>query len=82
MLVDYTGRLFRDGKAAISAELSGILERLGSSAERWRARLEKLKAGRLLGRFFAASRERLSEVAAHLTLRVSVVRCQLSVASN
>ena len=42
ILVDYTGRLFRDGKAAISAELSGILERLGSSAETWRARLEKL----------------------------------------
>jgi hypothetical protein len=63
LLVDYTGRLFRDGKAVISAELSGILERLGSSAERWRARLEKLKAGRLLGRFFAASRARLREVA-------------------
>ena len=29
LLVDYTGRLFRDGKAAISAELAGILERLG-----------------------------------------------------
>ena len=41
-------------------ELSGILERLGSSAESWRARLEKLKSGRLLGRFFAASRERLA----------------------
>ena len=64
LLVDYTGRLFRDGKAVISAELSGILERLGSSAERWGARLEKLKAGRLLGRFFAASRARLREVAA------------------
>ena len=38
MLVDYTGRLFRDGKAAISAELNGILERLGSSAESWQAR--------------------------------------------
>ena len=33
LLVDYTGRLFRDGKAVISAELAGILERLGSSAE-------------------------------------------------
>jgi hypothetical protein len=49
--------------AAISAELAGILERLGSSAENWRARLEKLRGGRLLGRFFAASRERLREVA-------------------
>ena len=63
LLVDYTGRLFRDGKAAISAELSGILERLGSNAERWWSRIEKLSKGRLLGRFFAASRERLREVA-------------------
>ncbi len=69
MLVDYTGRLFRDGKAVISAELSGILERLGSSVESWRARLEKLRAGCLLGRFFAASRERLREVAARLGVR-------------
>ena len=66
VLLDYTGRLFRDGRAAISAELAGILERLGSSADSWRARLEKLKSGRLLGRFFAASRERLRAVAAHL----------------
>ena len=58
LLVDYTGRLFRDGKAVISVELNGILERLGSSVESWQARLEKLRSGRLLGRFFAASRER------------------------
>ena len=63
LLVDYTGRLFRGGKAAFSAELSGILERLGSSAESWWFRLEKLGKSRLLGRFFAASRERLREVA-------------------
>ena len=66
LLVDYTGCLFREGKAAISAELAGILERLGSSADRWRVRLEKLKAGRLLGRFFAATRARLREVATAL----------------
>ena len=65
-VVDHTGRLFRDGKALTSAELSGILERLGSSVDSWRPRLEKLRAGRLLGRFFAASRERLREVAARL----------------
>jgi hypothetical protein len=63
LLVDYTGRLFREGKAVLSAELSGILERLGSSAESWWSRIEKLSRGRLLGRFFAASRERLREVA-------------------
>jgi hypothetical protein len=55
LLVDYTGRLFRKGKAAISAELAGIFDRLGSSAESWRGRLEKLRKGRLFGRFFAAS---------------------------
>ena len=59
LLVDYTGRLFRDGKTVISAELTGILNRLGTTAEIWQARLEKLKSGRLLGRFFAANRERV-----------------------
>lgn len=66
LLVDYTGRLFREGKSVISAELTGILNRLGTTAETWQARLEKLKSGRLLGRFFAASRERLREAAAKL----------------
>jgi len=42
LLVDYTGRLFREGKAAISGELAEILERLGTTAETWQARLEKL----------------------------------------
>jgi REP element-mobilizing transposase RayT len=66
LLVDYTGRLFRQGKATISRELAGILARLGSSAESWWARLEKLSRGRLLGRFFAASRDRLRQVAIRL----------------
>jgi hypothetical protein len=66
LLVDFTGRLFRDANAVVSSELTGILNRLGSSAESWQARLEKLREGRLLGRFFAASRHRLREVAAGL----------------
>jgi hypothetical protein len=41
ILVDYTGRLFRDGKAAISAELTAILERLAAvpraGAPGWRS---------------------------------------------
>jgi hypothetical protein len=68
LLVDYTGRLFREWKGAISRGLAGIVARLGASAESWWARLEKLSRGRLLGRFFAASRERLREVAARLGL--------------
>ena len=67
--VDYTGRLFRKGKAALSAELAGIFDRLGSRAESWRVRLEKLRTGRLFGRFFAVSRERLREVAGRLDVR-------------
>ena len=36
LLVDYTGRLFREGKAVISAEVGTILQALGGS-ENWRA---------------------------------------------
>jgi hypothetical protein len=77
LLVDYTGRLFRDGRAAISPALTGILNRLATSAESWQARLDKLKSSRLLDRFFAATRKRLREVAAHLriiTSQTSVMR--------
>jgi len=66
LLVDYTGRLFREGKAVISAELGAILERLASSVDDWQARLRMLAGGRLLGRFFAATRSRLREVAQSL----------------
>ena len=66
LLVEYTVRLFREGKAVISGELAGVFERLGSNAQNWQARLQKLAAGRLLGRFFAASRARLREVAERL----------------
>ena len=66
LLVDDTGRMFRAGKASISRELSAVFARLGSSAESWQARLLKLSAGRLLGRYFASSRLRLREVAKRL----------------
>jgi hypothetical protein len=76
-LVDYTGRLFRLGKATISAELAGILERLGSNAQSWQLRMEKLRTGRLLGRFFAASQAKLQEIAQRLNARfvVNIARC-------
>jgi hypothetical protein len=68
-LADYGGRLFREGKAMISRELAEIFARIGTTAETWQARLHKLRTGRLLGRFFAASRQRLREVAGQLGLR-------------
>ncbi len=49
--------------------MAGILERLGTTAETWQARLEKLSKGRFFGRFFAASRRRQRQVAEHLGLR-------------
>ena len=69
LLVDYTGRLFREGKARISAELTGILDRIGSTAESWQHRIEKLTNGRWFGRFFAASGHRLSEMATRFSVR-------------
>ncbi|MDX1929891.1 MAG: hypothetical protein SFV81_25415 [Pirellulaceae bacterium] len=59
----YTGRLLREGKASISAEIADLFERLGSSADLGQARLQKLRGGRGLGRFLSSSRERLREVA-------------------
>jgi hypothetical protein len=64
LLVDYTSRLCRAGKARVSAEVAGIFERLGTSAEYWDARLKQLFGkARLLGSHFAASRDRLRELA-------------------
>ena len=64
LLVDYTGRLCRTGKARISSEVAGILERLGTSAEFWQQRLEKLFAkSRLFGNYFATDTARLAEIA-------------------
>jgi REP element-mobilizing transposase RayT len=69
LLVDHTARLFRDGKAVVAREVAEILDRLGSSADQWQSRLERLRQGRLLGRFFATSRARLREVAEKLGMR-------------
>jgi hypothetical protein len=68
-LMDYTGRLFREGKASISGELAEIFERLGCSAQSWRIQLKKLHGDRLVGRFFAASRAKLREIAERLGVR-------------
>ncbi len=69
MLVEYTGRILREGKAAISLEVADFFARLESTPERWRVRMAKLTGGRLLGRFLAASRERLRQLASELQVR-------------
>jgi hypothetical protein len=57
--------------------VAAIFERIGTTAETWQARLAKLSEGRLLGRFLAASRQRLREVSQGLGLRraVSLASC-------
>jgi hypothetical protein len=67
--VDYTGRIFREGKATISRLVAEVLDRLGTSAETWQVRLERLRRRHFFGRCFAASRKRLREVAERLELR-------------
>jgi hypothetical protein len=43
LLVDYTSRTIRKGKASVSKELEGIFERLSSSAEVWSSRVNGSK---------------------------------------
>ena len=68
-LVDCTAQLYRAGKATVSREVAPILDRLGSTIEEWQARLEKLRQGRFLGRYFATTRDRLREVAQRLGVK-------------
>jgi hypothetical protein len=64
LLVDYTSRLCRQGKARVSREVASILDRLGTNADIWGERIQKLfKHARLLGSYFAADRERLRKLA-------------------
>jgi len=60
---------FREGKATVSRAVAEILDRLGTSVDQWQARLEKLRQGHFLGRFFATTRQRLRAVAERLGLK-------------
>jgi REP element-mobilizing transposase RayT len=65
LLVDYTSRLQRAGKARVSPEVAAIFERLGTSAEVWGMRLTRmLERARLMGSYFATRRQRLDDIAA------------------
>lgn len=60
LLVDYTSRLCREGKARVSRQLASVFDRLGTTSEGWSHRLLQLfRRRRLLGSYFAADRERL-----------------------
>jgi hypothetical protein len=64
LLVDYSSRLQRAGKARVNRNLMGILERLGTSTDVWNDRLRQLFGKRqLLGSYFATDRQRLRNLA-------------------
>jgi len=64
LLVDYTSRLCRQGKARVSREVAAILERLATSADIWGRRIQQLLGkARLLGSYFPTDRRRLRELA-------------------
>ena len=64
LLVDYTSRLCRQGKARVGREVASILDRLGTNAEAWAHRMQRLFArSRLFGSYFTTDRERLRELA-------------------
>jgi hypothetical protein len=69
LLVDYTSRTIRKGKASVSKELESIFERLGSSADIWSNRVKKLQTKPWMGRFLSASRDRLRSLASMLGVR-------------
>jgi len=66
LLVEYTGRLFREGKAVISGELAGVFERLGSNAEELAGAVAEAGRGPVAGPFLRRRRARLREVAERL----------------
>jgi REP element-mobilizing transposase RayT len=64
LLVDYTSRLCRPGKARVSKEMAGIFERLKTSSDQWEERLRKLMGTeRLKGSHFAVTRQTLRSLA-------------------
>ena len=64
VLVDYTSRLRRQGKARVSRKLASILDRLGSNSDTWSQRIDRLFAKpRLFGSYFCTDRSRLQELA-------------------
>ena len=64
-LIDWTSRLVRQGKASVGREVRSLLDRLGTSADRWESTLQRLfSRRRTTGVAFAFSREPLRAAAA------------------
>lgn len=63
-LVDWTARLCRTGKARLSQAVRDIIQRLGTSAQSWGTRMQRLlRKQRLVGNYCATRHDRLRAVA-------------------
>ena len=72
LLVDYTGRLFRNGKARINEGVKEVLDRLGTSVEFWGERIKKMMSSRdLRGCCFGCKPEAVTQFATHRGKRQS-----------
>ncbi len=83
-LLDWTGRLLREGKARMPRDVAGILERLGSSTGHWQERLEKLSGTeRIYGVAFAVHADSIQRYADSRGIRkltnLNGCRCRASV---
>jgi REP element-mobilizing transposase RayT len=79
LLVEYTGRLFRNGKARISEGAQEVLDRLGTSVEYWDDRIKKMLGSRdLRGCCFGCKSEEVVKFAIHRGKRQSNLSPQLS----
>jgi len=64
LLVDYTSRLCRDGKASLSADVAPIFERLGTNSDTWAQQMRQLLSpARLVGNYFTTQPNRLQAIA-------------------
>jgi hypothetical protein len=78
LLVDYTSRLHRAGKARVPNEVAEIFQRLNTSSEFWSARLRAMLNSRdLRGSYFAADRTRVRKLAADRGKRLANLTPQL-----
>ncbi len=79
LLVDYTGRLFRQGKARINAAVKEVFDRLGTSGELWTSRIgQMLRSRDLRGCYFAAQPARLQSLAEQRGKRIVNLAPQLA----
>lgn len=63
-LIDWTSRLVRSGKARVSADVTSLLDRLGTNSEIWSMTLKRLfSRNKTTGVAFSFNRQRLKEAA-------------------